>query len=84
MTNVQPWPDMEESPNKLQTEADSEMAADAWDDSCIALKASVDISCKGLKMVCYIQFSLESLTVPGLTDQGTDITIPWNTQSHGS
>jgi hypothetical protein len=82
LTNVQPWPDTEESPNKLQTEAD-EMAADAWDDSCVALKASVDISRRSLKMVCYVQFSLESLTAPGLTDQGTDIAIPWNTQSHG-
>ena len=50
LTNVQPWPDTEETPNTLQTQAD-EMAADAWDDSCIALKASVDPSRKALKMV---------------------------------
>jgi hypothetical protein len=55
LTNVQPWPDTEEIPNKLQTEAD-EMAADAWDDSCIALKVLVDPSRKALKMVCNIYF----------------------------
>jgi hypothetical protein len=53
LTNIQPWPDTEESPNKLQMEAD-EMAADAWDDSCIALKVSVDPSRKALKMVCFV------------------------------
>ena len=53
LTNVQPWPDTEETPNKLQTEAD-EMAGDAWDDSCLALKVSVDPSRKALKMVRYI------------------------------
>lgn len=53
LTNVQPWPDTEETPKKLLTEAD-EMAGDAWDDSCIALKVSVDPSRKALKMVCYI------------------------------
>lgn len=53
LTNVQPWPNTEETPNKIQTEAD-EMAEDAWDDGCIALKVSVDPSCKALEMVCYI------------------------------
>jgi hypothetical protein len=53
LTNLLPWPDTDETPNKLQTEAD-EMAADAWDDSCVALKVSVDPSCKALKMVCFI------------------------------
>jgi hypothetical protein len=53
LTNIQPWPDTEETANKLQTEAD-EMAGDAWDDSCIALKVSVDSSRKVLKMVRYI------------------------------
>jgi hypothetical protein len=53
LTNIQPWPDTEETPNKLQTEADK-MAADAWDDSCIVLKVSVDPSRKALKMVRYI------------------------------
>lgn len=50
LTNVQPWPDTEENPNKLQTEAD-EMAADAWDDSCTELKVSVDPSRKALRMI---------------------------------
>jgi len=53
LTNIQPWPETEDSPNKLETEAD-EMARDAWDDSCIALKVSVDPSRNILKMVCYI------------------------------
>jgi hypothetical protein len=53
LTNLLPWPDTDETPNKLQTEAD-EMAADAWDDSCVALKVSVDPSRKALKMVCFI------------------------------
>jgi hypothetical protein len=53
LTNIQPWPDTEENPNKLQTEAD-EMAADAWDESCIVLKASVDPTRKAVKMVRYI------------------------------
>jgi hypothetical protein len=53
LTNTQPWPDTEEAPNKLQTEADA-MAGDAWDNSCIALKVSVDPTRKVLKMVCYI------------------------------
>lgn len=56
LSNIQPWPDTEEIPNKLQTEAD-EMASDAWDESCIALNVSVDPSRKVLKMVCYIRFS---------------------------
>lgn len=55
LTNVQPWPNIEETPNKFQTEAD-EMAGDAWNDSCAVLKVSVDPSCKALKMVCYISF----------------------------
>ena len=46
---------MEEAPNKLQTEADK-IASDAWDDSCIELKVSVDPSRKALKMVCGIHF----------------------------
>ena len=53
LTTVQPWPDTKKTPNKVQTEAD-EMARDAWDDSCNALKVSVDPSRKALKMVCYI------------------------------
>ena len=55
LTNIKPWPDTEEAPNKLQTEAD-EIASDAWDDSCIELKVSVDPSRKALKMVCSIHF----------------------------
>jgi hypothetical protein len=53
LTNFQPWPDTEETPNQLQTEADN-MAGNAWDDSCIELKVSVDPSRKVIKMVCYI------------------------------
>ena len=58
LSNIQPWPDhdTEESPNKMQTEADK-MASDAWDESCIALNVSVDPSRKVFKMVCYIRFS---------------------------
>jgi hypothetical protein len=82
LTNIQPWPDTEETPDKLQTEAD-EMAGDAWNDSCIALNVSVDPSSKALKMVCFIYFSLQLLVIPGLTDQGTHISISWNTQNHG-
>lgn len=53
LTNVQPWPDTEETPNRLQTEADK-MAVDAWYGSCMALKVSVHPSHNTLKMVCYI------------------------------
>jgi hypothetical protein len=58
------------------------MASDAWDDSCIALKVSVDPSRKVLKMVCYNYSSFQSLML-GFTDQGTYISVSWNSQNLG-
>ena len=58
------------------------MAADAWDNSCIALEVSVDPSRKAIKMVYNILFYLQSL-ISAFTDQRTDFSISWNSQNNG-